>query len=242
MTFKLDLTKSARTIQLDLSKRGVPSTVKAEGIINLDISDSFYHEYVEGTVDILVARLVPYGMVLDPDGKIDVFAYSDGESNAHYIGTVTPAEAENFVRRQIFGKVAGWRGGTSYSYVFEKNLQHFGWLPTDPDQAPAQRPRFWDRVASALFGDDSAPAQPVVQDEVTEQKRSIVFHVSDGEINHDDYNRAMRLLEDSERRGDNVFFQMIAIGLIIVVAVEADVLRSRHEAKARVAQAGGAQP
>lgn len=40
----------------------------------------------------------------------------------------------------------------------------------------------------------------------------------------------------------NVFFQMIAIGLIIVVAVEADVLRSRHEAKARVAQAGGAQP
>jgi ribose transport system permease protein len=39
----------------------------------------------------------------------------------------------------------------------------------------------------------------------------------------------------------NVFFQMIAIGLIIVVAVEADVLRSRHEAKARVAQAGGAQ-
>ena len=34
----------------------------------------------------------------------------------------------------------------------------------------------------------------------------------------------------------DVFFQMIAIGLIIVVAVEADVLRSRLEARARSIQ------
>ncbi len=38
----------------------------------------------------------------------------------------------------------------------------------------------------------------------------------------------------------DVFFQMIAIGLIIVVAVEADVLRSRLEARARSIQAAGA--
>ncbi len=37
----------------------------------------------------------------------------------------------------------------------------------------------------------------------------------------------------------DVFFQMIAIGLIIVVAVEADVLRSRLEARARAIQAAG---
>ena len=37
----------------------------------------------------------------------------------------------------------------------------------------------------------------------------------------------------------NVFFQMIAIGLVIVVAVEADVLRSHLEARARVIQAAG---
>jgi ribose transport system permease protein len=39
----------------------------------------------------------------------------------------------------------------------------------------------------------------------------------------------------------DVFFQMIAIGLIIVLAVEADVLRNRLEAKARVLQAGRSQ-
>ena len=37
--------------------------------------------------------------------------------------------------------------------------------------------------------------------------------------------------------GVDVFFQMIAIGLIIVVAVEADVLRNRLEARARTLQA-----
>jgi ribose transport system permease protein len=39
----------------------------------------------------------------------------------------------------------------------------------------------------------------------------------------------------------DVFFQMIAIGLIIVVAVEADVLRGHLEARARAQQAAGAQ-
>ncbi len=41
--------------------------------------------------------------------------------------------------------------------------------------------------------------------------------------------------------GVNVFFQMIAIGVIIVVAVEADVLRNWLEARARTLQAARAQ-
>lgn len=40
--------------------------------------------------------------------------------------------------------------------------------------------------------------------------------------------------------GVDVFFQMIAIGLIIVIAVEADVLRNHLEARARVVQAARA--
>ncbi len=40
--------------------------------------------------------------------------------------------------------------------------------------------------------------------------------------------------------GVDIFFQMIAIGLVIVVAVEADVLRSRLEARARSIQAARA--
>jgi len=39
----------------------------------------------------------------------------------------------------------------------------------------------------------------------------------------------------------DVFYQMIAIGLIIVLAVEADVLRNHLEARARVNQSRAAQ-
>ncbi len=39
----------------------------------------------------------------------------------------------------------------------------------------------------------------------------------------------------------DVFFQMIAIGLVIVVAVEADVLRNHLEARARAIQAAAIQ-
>jgi ribose transport system permease protein len=39
----------------------------------------------------------------------------------------------------------------------------------------------------------------------------------------------------------DVFFQMIAIGLIIVVAVEADVLRNHLEARTRALQAARTQ-
>lgn len=41
--------------------------------------------------------------------------------------------------------------------------------------------------------------------------------------------------------GVDVFWQMIVIGLVIVIAVEADVLRNHLEARARVLQAGRAQ-
>jgi ribose transport system permease protein len=41
--------------------------------------------------------------------------------------------------------------------------------------------------------------------------------------------------------GVDVFFQMIAIGVIIVVAVEADVLRNHLEARARSLQAARAE-
>jgi ribose transport system permease protein len=39
----------------------------------------------------------------------------------------------------------------------------------------------------------------------------------------------------------NIFFQMIAIGIIIVIAVEADVLRNHLEARVRTLQSARAE-
>jgi hypothetical protein len=187
----LDLNKSAQSLRLSLDKAGVHADVKAELIFDIDVSGSFEHEHQEGTTSTLLERLVPYGMVLDPDGQMDVFTFSDGERNVHHVGVVTPEDSEGYLRREIVGRVPGWAGGTTYSYVLERNLQHLGWIP-QPEQQPGLFSRFWSRPVTA-----QAPA---------EKKRSIIIFVTDGENHESDDTRTIRVLEESQNRRDRVYF------------------------------------
>ncbi|MBI2766644.1 MAG: VWA domain-containing protein [Chloroflexi bacterium] len=189
----LDLNKSAQTLRLNLDKAGVKTDVKAELIFDIDVSGSFEHEHEEGTTSRLLERLVPYGMVLDPDGRIDVFTFSDGERHVHHVGVVTPDDAEGYLKRKVVGRVPGWAGGTTYSYVLERNLQHFGWIPAKEQQG----------FISRFFGRRPAAEAPA------EKKRSIVFFLTDGENNESDDPLASRVLEDAQTRGDRVYFVFI---------------------------------
>lgn len=185
----LDLNKAAQSLRLSLDKAGVQPDVKAELIFDIDVSGSFEHEHEEGTTSVLVERLVPYGMVLDPDGKMDVFTFSGGERNVYYVGVVTRDDAEGYLKRNVVGRVPGWSGNTTYSYVLERNLQHFGWLPQ-------KEPGFLSR----FFG------WPVTQQAPGPKKRSVVIFVTDGENNEGDEERAIRVLQESQDRGDRVYF------------------------------------
>lgn len=189
MALQLDLKKSAETLRLSLEKAGVAPGLKAELIFDMDVSGSFEHEHEEGTTSKLIERLVPYGMVLDPDGQMDVFSFSHGKENAHHVGTVTPDSCEDYIIRNVIDKVPGWKGGTTYSYVLERNLQHFGWLPREQSGG----------FLSRFFG--------VSRDEpASVKKRSVVIFVTDGENDASDIDRTIQVLEASERRGDQVYF------------------------------------
>jgi hypothetical protein len=190
MALQLDLNKSAQSLRLSLDKAGVPTSIKAELIFDMDVSGSFEHEHEEGTTSILFSRLVPYGMVLDPDGQVDLFTFSDGPNNVLHVGTVTPDDCDEYIMRNVIDKVPGWNGGTSYSYVLERNLQHFGWLPTE--QSPLG---FFSR----FFGGDQ-------QTTPVEKKRSIVIFITDGDNDLADEARTMKVLEASQNRGDQVYF------------------------------------
>jgi len=189
MALQLDLTKSAQSLRLSLDKAGVAANIKAELIFDIDVSGSFEHEHEEGTTSQLVSRLVPYGMVLDPDGQVDLFTFSDGPRNAHHVGTVTPETSDDYIVRNVIDQVPGWNGGTTYSYVLERNLQHFGWLPLE------QSGGFFSR----FFGAARETASPV-------KKRSIVIFITDGENDPSDNARTMQVLEASQNRGDQVYF------------------------------------
>lgn len=195
MALQLDLKKSAQSLRLSLDKAGVATNIKAELIFDIDVSGSFEHEHEQGTTGILFSRLVPYGMVLDPDGRVDLFTFSDGPQNVYHVGTVTPADCDNYIVRNVIDNVPGWNGGTSYSYVLERNLQHFGWLPQET---------FAGGLFSRFFGRALDPV-PVAK------KRSIVIFITDGENDKFDEARTMRVLEASQDRGDQVYFLFMGV-------------------------------
>lgn len=189
---KLDLNKAAQSLRLSLDKAGVSQDIQAELIFDIDVSGSFEHEHEEGTTSQLIERLVPYGMVLDPDGAMDVFTFSNDAHTVYHVGTVTPAEAEGYILREVVENVPGWKGGTTYSHVLERNLQHFGWLEPEGSFIAA---------VSRFFGAERPKPR--------NQKRSIVIFVTDGENATEDEARTMRVLSSSEARGDNVYFLFI---------------------------------
>lgn len=195
MPLHLDLQKSASALRLSLDKAGVRPDIRAELIFDMDVSASFEHEHEEGTTGKLIARLVPYGMVLDPDGQMDVFTFSDGEGSVTHVGTVTPETSDDYIVRNVVDRVPGWNGGTTYSYVLERNLRHFGWLPQREETGlGALISRFLGRPREEGPGG---------------RKRSIVVFVTDGENDPSDNGRTMDVLEASERRGDEVYFLFV---------------------------------
>jgi hypothetical protein len=193
---RLDLNKAATSLRLSLDKAGVASDIKADLIFDIDVSGSFEHEHEEGTTSRLIERLVPYGMVLDPDGAMDVFTFSGGRDTVHRVGTVRPEDAKGYVQRNVVDKVPGWNGGTTYSYVLERNLQYFGWLPQDEQGGVLQ-------AISRFFGGE--PQKPVFRG----KKKSIVIFVTDGENADTDIGRTVRVLEASQNRADDVYFLFI---------------------------------
>ncbi|MGJ7523542.1 VWA domain-containing protein [Variovorax sp. LT1P1] len=200
----LCLEQSAGSLRLALDKAGVVANVKAETAAIIDVSGSFEHEHKEGTTSILIERLVPFCMVLDPDRRMDVFTFSSGERNAQYVGAVTPDDARDYVTRNIVDRVPGWNGGTTYSFVLERTLEHFGWKVCEEAHRSSQGKGFLGR----LFG--WSPSGHVHDIPHThEKRRSLVLFITDGENEGSDEARTIRVLEESQRRGDQVYFLFI---------------------------------
>ena len=201
MGLKLDMNKSAQALQFSLEKKGVNvGNLRAEVAIDFDVSGSYEGEHRGGQTQQLLTRLVPWGLVFDPDKQLDVFTFSDGPGHVHHVGMVTPANCDGFIKREIIDIVPGWNGGTDYSHVLEANLKTFGWIGGGEQQVAKQGGGFLGRV----FGQKPAP-QVVVP---VARRRSLVLFNTDG--GNSDRDRTMRILEESEKRKDEIYFLFIA--------------------------------
>lgn len=192
MSLTLNLEKSTQNLSLCLDKAGVSSPPSLDVAFILDVSGSFEDEHKEGITNDLLTRLVPWGAVFDPDRKLDVFTFSDGQSSAHYVGPVTTENYDSFVQQQVIRKVPGWRGGTDYSYVLEKALRYFGWVDNE-----AKKAGFFGKMMGQK--DKAAIAK----------RRSLVIFVTDGD--NGDHRETREVLRASQERGDEVYFMFVAI-------------------------------
>lgn len=199
----IDLQKSAQTLRVTLAKAGVADLPTADFAFLLDVSGSFDDEHREGITDTLLERLVPWGMVFDPDEKLDVFTFSNGRANAHYAGVVTPANCEGYVRKNIIRKVPGYNGGTDYSHVIEKALAHFGWKPDDKEEPKRKRPGLVNPNPQEHIDREFVCVEAYVR------RLSIVALVTDG--SNDDQAKTEQVLKDSQKRHDGVFFILLGV-------------------------------
>ncbi|MBY3155392.1 VWA domain-containing protein [Rhizobium laguerreae] len=169
----------------------------------LDVSGSFLEEHRAGLTSTFLTRIVPWGITFDPDGKIDVFTFSNGRANAHYVGAIDASNYENYVRDHIENKVPGWGGATDYSHVLRMILAHFGWGEREQAPAAATKLGFFAR----LFGGPKSDRDERPQDGAP--RRAIVFFVTDGV--GDDAAETRQVIGEAEREGYGTFFVLVGM-------------------------------
>ena len=190
--------QSAGALRLSLAKKGIVTPPSADVAFVLDVSMSFDDEHRGGLTNDILVRLTPWGLAFDPNGALDVFTFSSGEGSDHHVGTITAADVNDYVRRQIIKKVPRYNGGTEYARVLRKTIEHFGW--TSPAKAPAKSGGFLGRMFGGGSSTATAPAPTV-------GKKSIVLFVTDGR--NSDQAETRRVLRESQERGDGIYFLFI---------------------------------
>jgi hypothetical protein len=199
----VNLAKSAETFRVSLEKKGILKMPELEVCSAIDVSGSFIGEHRAGLTSTFLTRIVPWGITFDPDGKIDVFTFSNGRASAHYVGAIDASNYVAYVGENIVEKVPGWGGATDYSHVLRMILSHFGWGKQDEAPAPTKRPGFFAR----LFG--GAKRAAVEQASGEAQRRAIVFFVTDGV--GDDPAETTKVIGEAEREGYETFFVLVGM-------------------------------
>jgi hypothetical protein len=193
---QINLEKSAQNLRISLEKRGISKMPEMEMGVLLDVSGSFDDEHRGGLTNDLLTRLIPWGMTFDPDKKADLFTFSNGAGSAYLVGSVDERNYANFIPKHVIDKVPGYNGGTHYSHVIRKALQHFGWIAGGETAKSGG-------FLSKLFGGKKEEAGS------SEPRRAILFFITDGSIQPEDKASTSAIVAQADKEGHEVFIVMI---------------------------------
>jgi len=189
MALQVNMEKSKAALQMCLQKKAPGLTPPViDIIVAMDVSGSFEDEHRSGMTNDLMTRLVPWGMVFDPDKQIDFYTFSNGY-NVTNVGPVTLNNYEGYIQKNVIKKVLGWNGGTDYAPVLEKIVDERGLLP--------KKAGFLERLVGKKSTEPS-------------KKPIFVWFVTDGENNDEDATR--ELLSSLAERKVPIYVQFIGVG------------------------------
>lgn len=193
MALSVPLAKSAQTLTLNLQKKGLMTPPNVDLAFLLDVSYSFQHEHTSNVTTRIIERLIPWGMVFDPDKKLDVITFSH---KAEYIAPITEQNYSSFMRDHVIEKCNNWNGGTSYKPAIQEALKLFH---QEPNIVIDKTPR--EGFLGSLFG---LTKKTVTIAPNTTQQKGLVLILTDGE--NDDKKETWELLKKSQERHDDVYF------------------------------------
>lgn len=211
-SFVVNTQKSAEQFVLSMTKKGITDIPVIEMSFLVDVSGSFDDEHRSGISSAFLARFVPWAMKLDPDKKIDVFTFSNGERNVQHVNFVTEQNFDNYIKREVVDKVKGYNGGTDYSYAIEASLREFGFLGS----IESVQETVTETKKAGMFGrlmgkkDEVVQTTKTVEKEVFKQKRrALCIVLTDGE--NSDHERTVQVLQESQQRGDDVYYIFVGM-------------------------------
>lgn len=199
MALQVNLEKSSQSLVLSLEKAGIKVPAIEVGFA-MDVSGSFEDEHRSGITNDLLTRLVPWGLVFDPDKKLDCYTFSNSAAGVADVGPVTADNYQNFVAKKIIEKVRGWNGGTDYSYVVEAFLRNFGWIAGETTKEVS---------TGGFFGKLLGKTKTVTVQAAGDKRKSLTIIATDGDNN--DHSRTRQVLREAQDRGDGAYFLFLGI-------------------------------
>jgi hypothetical protein len=184
---QVNINKSVSSLKLCLEKASC-KILPVDVFIAMDVSGSFHDEHVSGMTNSLLERLIPWGLVFDPDKQIDFYTFSGGD-NVTRVKPVTIENYEGFIARDVIYRVGGYGGGTDYAPVIEKIVSDCGLLP--------KKAGFLSKIAG-------------LKDKPASKKPIFLIFITDGE--NDDKRETHLLLSKLAGLDTAIYIQFIGVG------------------------------
>lgn len=118
-TVNLNLSKD--NLVLELTKQGVEEIIPCQVSFQLDVSGSFHLEHLQGHTNNLLNRIIPFALLFDKDGVLDMFSFS------HESKKLTPVTDKNYngyITKEVMNQnnYNGW--STNYKPAFKHLVEN----------------------------------------------------------------------------------------------------------------------